>query len=158
MLCGVVGKVKRCCRSDPYTTPQYTFYVFCWCSCNCFRFKLVWLNLMRKAMAYNSFIFDIILPWALSNKIKKYRNFSFSVCSLISINIFTFFYINRKKYWLHENFRLPVFDRFTRFRMSWTRFDYFWKMSVCLCVCVCVTKILSHTYRQTHRQTDIFQK
>ena len=41
------------------------------------------------------------------------------------IYIFSFFYKNRRKYWFGGNFRLPVFDRFTRFRMSWTRFDYF---------------------------------
>ena len=32
--------------------------------------------------------------------------------------IFIFFYINRRNYWLLENFRLPVFDEFTRFGMS----------------------------------------
>ena len=31
----------------------------------------------------------------------------------------------RKKCWIRENFRLPVFDRFTCFEMSWTRFDHF---------------------------------
>ena len=53
---------------------------------------------------------------------------------------FTLFYISRRKYWFRANFRFPVFDGFTCFGMSWTRFDYFWKMSVCLSVCV--TKIL----------------
>ena len=53
----------------------------------------------------------------------------------------TFFYVNRRKYWFRANFRLPFFDRFTRFGMSWTRFDYFWKMSVCesVCVFICVS-------------------
>ena len=50
--------------------------------------------------------------------------------------IFTFFYISRRKYWFRANFRFPVFDGFTRFGMSWTRFDYFWKMCVCVSVCV----------------------
>ena len=50
----------------------------------------------------------------------------------------TFFCINRKKYWCRVNFRFPVFGGFTRFGMSWTRFDYFWKMSVCVSVCLCV--------------------
>ena len=31
---------------------------------------------------------------------------------------FTFFYINRKMYWFRVNFRIPVFDGFTRFRKS----------------------------------------
>ena len=31
----------------------------------------------------------------------------------------------RRKYWIRENFRLPVFDGFTCFEMSWTRFDHF---------------------------------
>ena len=48
---------------------------------------------------------------------------------------FTFFYINRRKHWFRQNFRFPVFDGFIRFGISWSRFDYFWKMSVCLCVC-----------------------
>ena len=52
---------------------------------------------------------------------------------------FTFFYVSRRKYWFRANFRFPVLDGFTRFGMSWTRFDYFWKMSVCLCVCVSVS-------------------
>ena len=45
---------------------------------------------------------------------------------------FTFFYINRRKYWFLLNFWLPVSDRFTRFGISWTRFQYFWKIFVCL--------------------------
>ena len=49
--------------------------------------------------------------------------------------LFTFFYINRRMYWFRANFLFPVFDGLTRFRMSWTRFDYFWKISVCMCVC-----------------------
>ena len=32
--------------------------------------------------------------------------------------VFTFFYINRRKYWFRANFRFPVFDGFTPFRMS----------------------------------------
>ena len=48
------------------------------------------------------------------------------------MNIFTFFYISRKKYWFCANFRFPVFDGFTRFGMSWTLFDYFWKIFVFL--------------------------
>ena len=31
----------------------------------------------------------------------------------------------RKKYWIHENFRHPVFDGFTAFEMFWTLFDRF---------------------------------
>ena len=57
-------------------------------------------------------------------------------------NFFTFFYISRRKYWFRANFRFPVFDGFTRFGMSWTRFHYFWKISFCLCVSVYMTKML----------------
>ena len=49
-----------------------------------------------------------------------------------SYSVFNFFYINRRKNWLRENFRFPVFDGFKRFGMSWSRFDYFWKKPVCL--------------------------
>ena len=68
----------------------------------------------------------------------------------IFIAFFTFFYISRRKNWFRTNFRFPVFDGFTLFEMSWTRFDYFWKMSVCLCACVW-PKFLSHTHRHTDR-------
>ena len=59
-----------------------------------------------------------------------------SMCNAWYSFIFTFFYINRRKYWFRANFRFSVFDGFTRFGMSWTRFDYFWRMCVCLSVCV----------------------
>ena len=36
------------------------------------------------------------------------------------------FYI-RRKYWNHENFQLPIFNGFTRFRMSITRFYNFYQ-------------------------------
>ena len=58
---------------------------------------------------------------------------------------FTFFYVCRRKYWFRKNIWLLVFDGFTRFGMSWTRFHYFWKMSVCLSLClfVCLSVYLS---------------
>ena len=31
----------------------------------------------------------------------------------------------RRKHWIRENFRLPVFDGLTCFEMSWTRLDHF---------------------------------
>ena len=78
---------------------------------------------------------------------RRFQDKSRYVCCLTSF-IIIFFYKSRRKYWFHENFRFPIFDRFSRFGMSWTWFDYFWKMSVCLSVCVsvcvCVTKILWH--------------
>ena len=43
---------------------------------------------------------------------------------------FTFFYINRRKCWFCESFWHLVFYGFIHFRMLWTRFYYFWKMSV----------------------------
>ena len=49
-------------------------------------------------------------------------------------HIFTFFYINRWKYWFHANFRFLVFDGCTCFGISWTRFHYFWKVFISVCV------------------------
>ena len=57
---------------------------------------------------------------------------------------FTFFYKITRKYWFRANFGLSVFVRFTRFRMSWRRYDYFWKNSFCLPVCVW-KKIVANT-------------
>ena len=57
----------------------------------------------------------------------------------------TFFYINRTKYWFCINFRFLLFDRFTLFGMSQTRFDYFRKMFVCLCV---IKKIVTSVARE----------
>ena len=68
----------------------------------------------------------------LANVCYFYKTFQ-SVDFLFIFIIFTLFYINRRKYWFRANFRFPVFDGFTRFRMSWSRFDYFGKMSDCLC-------------------------
>ena len=81
------------------------------------------------------------MPFKLKKKIEQHilkqdKNFTRNVNN--NAHIFTFFYISRKKYWFRANFRFLVFDGFTHFRMSWTRFDYFWKMSVCLSVCLCV--------------------
>ena len=58
---------------------------------------------------------------------------------LMQFNLYISRYMSRKKYWFRANFPFPVFDGITRFGMSWTRFDYFWKMSVCVCVSVCVS-------------------
>ena len=60
----------------------------------------------------------------------------FSLLYFRMIDFFTFFWVNRRKYWFRKNFRLPFFDGFACFGMSWTQFDYFWKMSVCLSVCM----------------------
>ena len=47
---------------------------------------------------------------------------------------FSCLFKNRRKYWLRDNFWLPVLDEFIRFGMFWTRFHNFWKMCVCLFV------------------------
>ena len=54
--------------------------------------------------------------------------------NIFSVMFFSFFYVNRRNVRFRINFWLQVFDGFTCFGMSWTRFDYFWKMTVCLCV------------------------
>ena len=41
-----------------------------------------------------------------------------TILRLYRNNIFTFFYISRRKYWFRANFRFPFFDGFTRFGMS----------------------------------------
>ena len=72
-----------------------------------------------------------------------FRIFSFSLSSI---------YI-RRKYWIRENFRHPVFNRFTCFGRSWTRFDHFLKMFVCLSVCmlVCMSpKFCGHCISRTN--------
>ena len=84
------------------------------------------------------------------NKINvNYLSFSFSLSLYIYIFLFLLssMYI-RRKYWIRENFRLPVFDGFTCFEMSRTQFDNFYKyvcLSVCLYVCLencehCISK------------------
>ena len=77
----------------------------------------------------------------------SFKFFNLSSSSKMNFQRFYFFfYINRSKYWFRANLRYPVFDGFTRSGVSWTWFDCFWKMFLCLCawlcVCVCVTKIL----------------
>ena len=52
--------------------------------------------------------------------------------------IFNFFYINRRKYCFRENFRLQVFDGFTRFGI-YPEHDLTISGK---CLSVCVTKIL----------------
>ena len=49
---------------------------------------------------------------------------------------FTLFYVSRRKYWLRANFRF-LFLMDLRFGMSWTRLDYFWKMSVSVFLYMC---------------------
>ena len=71
--------------------------------------------------------------WSFYHAVKEWEASKIKILINLNLdNIFAFFYINRKKYWFRENFRIPVFDGFTRFRVSWTRFDYFWKMSLCV--------------------------
>ena len=61
----------------------------------------------------------------------------------IKLRFFTFFYLFRFRdlYGFVKNFYFMFLERFTRFMVSWARFDNFWKMSV-LYMSVCVTKIL----------------
>ena len=54
------------------------------------------------------------------------------VLTIVTSHDFTFFYVNKSKYWFRENFRLPVFDGFTRFGNTiWMFMENF-----CLPVCV----------------------
>ena len=78
----------------------------------------------------------------------------FNWCFKFREQFFTFFYINRRKYWFRPNFRIPVFDGLTRFGMSWSRFEYIWKMSVCpsVCLCVCDKKFVPSVARELIHQ------
>ena len=70
-----------------------------------------------------------------TSALKYFRHLSFNLemmifftCVWISGVIIHFLLSSihiRWKYWIRKNFRLPVFDGFTCFEMSWTRFDYF---------------------------------
>ena len=71
-------------------------------------------------------------------RISEFKTLHTSVFFHKFFHFFTSVFINRRKYWVRKNFRLPVFDGFTPLEMSCTRFDYFWKMFVCLCVCLYV--------------------
>ena len=85
------------------------------------------INMLKKKQMENVWKYDILNAiWFMKITFKS------------KFAIFIFFYISRKKYWFRANFWFPVFHGFTCFGMSWTRFDYFWKMSVCLSVCVSV--------------------
>ena len=48
--------------------------------------------------------------------------------------IYFLLYSIRRKYWVRENFQSRIFGGFICSGISWTRFDYFWKKSVCLSV------------------------
>ena len=62
----------------------------------------------------------------------------------------------RRKHWICENFRLPVFVPFARFEMSWTRFDHLYKclsvyQTVSLSVCMS-SKFCGHCISRTREQ------
>ena len=92
--------------------------------------KKIVLCLLKCEFTYFHITFNLLLVFI-------YSFIHFMLFSSINKS-FTFFCINRRKYSFRKKLRQPVFDKFTRFGMSWTRFDYFWKMSVCLSVCLSV--------------------
>ena len=53
----------------------------------------------------------------INYSIKKNKRIDVFSVEKGSFSFFTFFYINRRKYWFRANFRFPVFDGFTRFGM-----------------------------------------
>ena len=57
-------------------------------------------------------------------KYKKFKTNNIDTEFIKSQFLFSSIYI-RRKYWIRENFRLPVFDGFTCLEMSWTWFDHF---------------------------------
>ena len=66
----------------------------------------------------------------------------FKYCICISIILFFYLVLSsiciRRKYWIRDYFRIPVFDGFTCFEMSLTQLNHFKKMSVFLSVCLSV--------------------
>ena len=65
------------------------------------------------------------------------RQFS-PIHRLISKTTFYFFLYSMQEgiIGIVKKFQFPVFNGFTHFGMFWTRFHYFYKMSVCRSVCV----------------------
>ena len=96
-----------------------------------FRFKCV-----IRGMSFTTLIIVFVLLFHCFSQMKLLIKIFFETQCIY------YFLLYKKKYWFRANFRLLVFDGFTRLGMQWTQFDYFWKMYVCLCVSVCVTKIL----------------
>ena len=103
----------------------------------------LWDLLVKAAILFCLQFFLIVRPLFLLRRITQnlvseildrmhyFHLLSFQIAhQKVMLDIFTFFYINRGKYWFWENFRLPVFDGFTRFEMFWTRFECFWKICV----------------------------
>ena len=70
--------------------------------------------------------------------------FIWSSLSLYLI-IIIFFYINRRKYWFCEIFRLPVFDGFTRF---WDVLSKIWLFLENICLCVCDKNFAASVVRE----------
>ena len=95
------------------------------------------LGKIKIYFAVNDCKFETHIQKTDVDKYTMYRKKYFNTMIYFSFFI-TFFHISRRKYWFRANFRFLIFDGFTRFGMSWTRFDYFWKMGVCLSVCVSV--------------------
>ena len=94
-----------------------------------------YINLLQVYCLMKHFTCKLIINRKL-NCFSIYHNFIIAYFHKVIALVFTFFCINGRKYWFRENFWLPVFDGFRSFEMSWTRIDYFWKMSVCVSVCV----------------------
>ena len=98
---------------------------------------LIVSSLKKRSSTFNQSWYRKLI-WFNSINLHRWTYISFQRNKAKHFNwFFTFFYINRGKYWFRAKFRFLVFDGFTRFGMSWTRFWLFLEN-----VCACVTKNL----------------
>ena len=111
---------------------------------NClFPWNVYWNDTYREKGELKIFWIPKISHFAYYKKINLVHSYTCNYRKLCQMHtfyryyysFFTFLYINRRKYWFLASFRLPVFDGFAHFGMSWSRFGCFWKMLVCLSVC-----------------------
>ena len=94
--------------------------------------KFTWLS----TLSHSFFSYQNNLIVSSSSIFSSGREWSKFIPKIHGYRLFTFFYIHKKKVLDSKNFRHSFFDGFTCFEMSWTRFDHFLKISVCLHVCL----------------------
>ena len=116
-----------------------------------FRFFLLNYTLKSKFLIVNS---QRLITFMFTKIIKKGYTFlySFHYCQIIKFPFLLSSICIRRKYWIRENFLLPVFDGFTCFEMAWTWFDHFLKMPVCVFVCGLSVLYCGHRKWKTNRQ------
>ena len=89
-------------------------------------FSFCSMTSLSEATYVSFFAYVKISLWKVSQFFVKKCNFlfPFSFFPLFFLFLLYSIYI-RRKFWIRENFLYPVFDGFTCFEVSWTRFDHF---------------------------------